>query len=224
MTTTQRDWIRIAGITGATLLIAGALVSGGLFAANATGLITLPQPRHDRAGMMDQNDGHGRGGRGERGGRGGMMDDQGWGGQMMPNGGMGMMDGNAMERFDGTQISPEEQTLLHTIVMLQQEQALANALANTSPAAKAIATARTSELATLTAWAKEWYPSAVLPATPSASGTIDDLRQLVAHHTLMLDKSTTNATFTHADLQTWLTDALKRRATESTTLFDVQSS
>lgn len=241
MTTKKRDWIRTAGITGATLLVAGALVTGGMFAANATGVITLPQ--HNRGGMMGgQFDGQGRGGmmdrdgRGDRGGRGGRGDhddrggmmglggEQRWGGQMMPNGGMSMLDGNGVQRFDGTQISPEEQTLLHTVVMLQQEQALATALADTSPAAKAIAAARTSELTTLTAWIKAWYPTATVPTAPSASGTLDDLRQLVAHHTLLLDKVTTNATFTHTELQKWLTDALKRRATESTTLFDGQSS
>jgi hypothetical protein len=41
MTTTKRDWIRTIGITGATLITLGALTMGGLYAANATGVITL---------------------------------------------------------------------------------------------------------------------------------------------------------------------------------------
>ncbi len=242
MTTQKRDWVRIIGITGATLLAAGAITTGGLFAANATGLITLPQPQRgmhmdqNGGGMMDDDMGGGRGGHGGRGGRGGHGNhdgmggrggDQGWGGDMMPNGGMGgmgMMDGSGVTRFDGTQISPEEQTLVRAIDMLQHEQALATALANTSPAAKAIAATRATEITALTAWVKAWYPSATIPAAPSASGTLDDLRQMIGKHSLQMDNVSTGATFTHSELQQWLKDAVLRRATESTTLFDVQSS
>ena len=246
MTTQKRDWVRIIGITGATLLAAGAITTGGLFAANATGLITLPQPQHGMHmgqqggdGMMGGDMGGGRGGdhggRGGRGGdkggrggdQGGRGGDQGWGGDMMPNGGMGgmgMIGESGVTRFDGTQISPEEQTLVRAIDMLQHEQALATALAPTSPAAKAIAATRTSEITALTAWVKEWYPSATIPTAPSASGTLADLRQMIGKHSVQIDHVSTGATFSHSELQQWLKDAVLRRATESTTLFDAQSS
>ncbi|MFZ9858610.1 MAG: hypothetical protein ACO3F2_09820, partial [Roseiflexaceae bacterium] len=56
-TSTKRNWVRIIGITGATLVVAGAVTLGGLWAATTTGLIEAPT----RMGMM--------------GGRGGMMGD-----------------------------------------------------------------------------------------------------------------------------------------------------
>ncbi|MFM7679626.1 MAG: hypothetical protein ACKO83_12325 [Roseiflexaceae bacterium] len=211
MTTRNRDWVRIIGITGAVLLVVGALTMGGMFVANATGLITLPQPMRGMHGKNGMNDGMFAGG-GKRHDHGDM---HGRGNEMMPFDGM---------QSGGAQVAPEADVLLHTIAMLQHEQALATALAGASPAAKAIAATRATEIATLTAWANEWYPDATVPTSPSASGTVTDLRQLLTHHTLRIDQAGTNVTYTHAELQQWLIDALKRRATESTTLVDVQTS
>jgi hypothetical protein len=212
MTTRNRDWVRIIGIAGVVLLVIGALTMGGLFVANATGLITLPQPMRGMHGKHGMNDGMFAGRGGNRHNHGDM---HGRGNSMMPFDGM---------KFGGTQVAPEANVLLHTIAMLQREQALATALADASPAANAIAATRATEIATLTAWANQWYPDATVPSSPSANGTITDLRQLLTKHTLHIDQAGTDVTFTHAELQQWLLDALKRRATESSTLVDVQTS
>ena len=166
MTTRNRDWVRIIGITGVVLLIVGALTMGGLLVANATGLITLPQPMRGMHmnGMNGMNDDMFGGRGGKQHGHGDM---HGRGNDMMPFDGM---------QFGGTQVAPQANVLLHTIAMLQREQALATALADASPAAKAIAATRATEIATLTGWANEWYPDATVPASPSATGTITDLR------------------------------------------------
>ena len=226
MTTQHRNWVRIIGITGAVLVVASALTLGGLFLANATGVITLPQS--SRGMHMDVTNGMIGGMFGGRGGHEGRTRDHGGkhgrGGDMMPSGGMGMLDGMGGMQFGGIQVSPEAKSLIHTIEVLQYEQALATALADTSPAAKAIAATRVSEIATLTAWATEWYPDGTVPTAPSASGTIADLRQLVTHNTLRIDKAATKVTFTHAELQQWLMDSLPRRATESATLIEGQTS
>lgn len=212
MTTRNRDWVRMIGIAGVVLLVVGAITMGGLFVANASGLVTLPQPMRGKHGKSDMNGGMFAGRGGKRHDHGDM---HGRGNNMMPFGGM---------NFGGTQVAPEADVLLHTIAMLQREQALATALADASPAAKAIATTRATEIATLTAWANQWYPDATVPASPSANGTITDLRQMLTKHTLRIDQAGSDVTFTHAELQQWLLDALQRRATESTTLVDVQTS
>jgi hypothetical protein len=83
MTNTKRDWVRTIGITGATLLTIGALTMGGLFAANAAGVISLPAGRGGQ--MMGRHGGHGSQMMGRHGGHGGQMMGRhgGHGGQMM---------------------------------------------------------------------------------------------------------------------------------------------
>jgi len=232
MTTTKRDWIRTIGITGATLITLGALTMGGLFAANATGVISLPAGRggqmmggrggHD--GMMGGRGGHG-GMMGGRGGHGGMMG--GRGGQMMGGhdgmmGGRGGRDGMMQNGAQAT--AADAQVLQHTLHMLQQEQALASALGTSNPTAKAIAASRATDITTISNWLKTWYPNETIPTAPSASGTVAELRQMMQHHDLMLDKISTNGTFEHPELQKWLTDSLKQRATDVSTLFGTQTS
>ena len=197
MTTTKRDWIRTIGITGATLITLGALTMGGLFAANAAGVITLPA---GRAGQM----------MGGRGGHDGMMGGRGGHGGMMQNGAQA--------------IAADAQVLQYTLHMLQQEQALASALGTSNPTAKAIAASRATDITTISNWLKTWYPNETIPTAPSASGTVAELRQMMQHHDLKLDKVATNGTFAHPELQQWLTDSLKQRAADVSALFGTQTS
>ena len=202
MTTTKRDWIRTIGIAGATLITLGALTMGGLFAANAAGVISLPA---GRGGQM----------MGGRGGHGGMMG--GRGGQMKGSRG-GMMQNGAQAT------AADAQVLQHTLHMLQQEQALASALGASNPTAKAIAASRATDIATISNWLKTWYPNETIPTAPSASGTVVELRQMMQHHDLLIDQVATNGKFEHPELQKWLTDSLKQRASDVSTLFDTQTS
>jgi hypothetical protein len=237
MTTTKRDWIRTIGITGATLITLGALTMGGLFAANAAGVITLPAGRagqmmggrggHD--GMMGGRGGHdgmmgGRGGHGGmmggRGGHGGMMGGRGGHDGMM--GGRGGRDGMMQNGAQAT--AADAQVLQYTLHMLQQEQALASALGTSNPTAKAIAASRATDITTISNWLKTWYPNETIPTAPSASGTVAELRQMIQHHDLKLDKVATNGTFAHPELQQWLTDSLKQRAADVSALFGTQTS
>ena len=197
MTTTKRDWIRTIGITGATLITLGALTMGGLFAANAAGVITLPA---GRAGQM----------MGGRGGHDGMMGGRGGHGGMMQNGAQAT--------------AADAQVLQYTLHMLQQEQALASALGTSNPTAKAIAASRATDITTISNWLKTWYPNETIPTAPSASGTVAELRQMMQHHDLKLDKVATNGTFAHPELQQWLTDSLKQRAADVSALFGTQTS
>ena len=192
MTTTKRDWIRTIGIAGATLITLGALTMGGLFAANAAGVISLPA---GRGGQM-------------MGGRGGQM--KGSRGGMMQNGAQAT--------------AADAQVLQHTLHMLQQEQALASALGASNPTAKAIAASRATDIATISNWLKTWYPNETIPTAPSASGTVVELRQMMQHHDLLIDQVATNGKFEHPELQKWLTDSLKQRASDVSTLFDTQTS
>ena len=222
MTTTKRDWIRTIGITGATLITLGALTMGGLFAANATGVITLPAGRGGQ--MMGGRGGH-DGMMGGRGGHGGMMGGRGGHGGMMGGRGGQMMGGRDGMMQNGAQATAADaQVLQHTLHMLQQEQALASALGTSNPTAKAIATSRATDITTISNWLKTWYPNETIPTAPSASGTVAELRQMMQHHDLMLDKVSTNGTFEHPELQKWLTDSLKQRATDVSALFGTQTS
>jgi hypothetical protein len=243
MTNTKRDWVRTIGITGATLLTIGALTMGGLFAANATGVISLPAGRGGQ--MMGRHGGHGGQMMGRHGGHGGQMMGRhgghggqtmgrhgGHGGQMMGrHGGRGqggMMGGGrgqgGMMQSDGQATTADAQVLQHTLHMLQQEQALASALGASNPTAKAIAASRATDIATISNWLKTWYPNETIPTAPSASGTVVELRQLMQHHDLKIDQIATNGKFEHPELQKWLADSLTQRARDVSTLFETQTS
>ncbi|NBU65701.1 MAG: hypothetical protein EBS29_14540, partial [Chloroflexia bacterium] len=114
--------------------------------------------------------------------------------------------------------------LLHTLHMLQQEQALASALGANDATSKAIAASRATDITTMSNWLKTWYPTETIPSAPSATGTVAELRQLIQHHNLMFDKLATNGTFEHPELKKWFTDSLKQRANDVSTLFGTQSS
>ncbi len=208
MTNTKRDWVRTIGITGATLLTIGALTMGGLFVANATGVISLPAGRGGQ--MMGRHGGHGGQMMGRHGGRG-------QGGKM--DGGRG-----GMLQSGGQVTTADARVLQHTLHMLQQEQALASALGASNPTAKAIAASRATDIATISNWLKTWYPNETIPTAPSASGTVVELRQLMQHHDLKIDQIATNGKFEHPELQKWLADSLKQRARDVSTLFDTQTS
>jgi hypothetical protein len=248
MTNTKRDWVRTIGITGATLLTIGALTMGGLFAANATGVISLPagrggqmMGRHGGQGgqMMGRHGGHGgqmmgrHGGQGGQGGHGGQMmgrrggrggHDGMMGGGFGQSGMMGKQGRGGMLQSGGQATTADAQVLQHTLHMLQQEQALASALEASNPAAKAIAASRATDIATISNWLKTWYPNETIPTAPSASGTVVELRQLMQHHALKIDQIATNGKFEHPELQKWLADSLKQRARDVSTLFDTQTS
>lgn len=223
MTNTKRDWVRTIGITGATLLTIGALTMGGLFVANATGVISLPAERSGQ--MMGRHGGQGgRGGQmmGRQGGRGDqMMGRQGGRGQ---GGKMGKQDRGGKLQSGGQATTADARVLQRTLHMLQQEQALASALGASNPTAKAIAASRATDIATISNWLKTWYPNETIPTAPSASGTVVELRQLMQHHDLKIDQIATNGKFEHPELQKWLADSLKQRARDVSTLFDTQTS
>ena len=242
MTNTKRDWVRTIGITGATLLTIGALTMGGLFAANATGVISLPADRGGQMmgrhggrggndGMMGGRGGHdgmmgGRGGHGGMmGGRDGMMGGRGGHGGMMGGRG-GQMKGSrgGMMQNGAQATAADAQVLQHTLHMLQQEQALASALGASNPTAKAIAASRATDIATISNWLKTWYHNETIPTAPSASGTVVELRQMMQHHDLLIDQVATNGKFEHPELQKWLADSLKQRTRDVSTLFDTQTS
>jgi hypothetical protein len=241
MTNTKRDWVRTIGITGATLLTIGALTMGGLFAANATGVISLPagrggqmMGRHGGHGgqMMGRHGGHGGQMMGRHGGRGGndgmMGGGRGQGGMMGGGRGQGGMMGGGRGQggmmSGGQATTADAQVLQHTLHMLQQEQALASALGASNPTAKAIAASRATDIVTISNWLKTWYPNETIPTAPSASGTVVELRQLLQHHDLKIDQIATNGKFEHPELQKWLADSLKQRARDVSTLFDTQTS
>lgn len=216
-TSTKRDWVRIIGITGASLVVAGAVTMGSLWAATATGLIEAPAMRMGmmggRGGMMGDHDGMmgGRGGKmaghGEMGSRDGMMGGR---GEMGGRGGM------------FTQSAGDQEYLEHVIIALQTEQNVANLLADTNAAAKVIAESRAKDLAALMDLQKSWYPDAAIPTTSVTTATIDDLQELLLHNTAMLERLST-ATFEHPELATWLTQNLIQRANEIASLYGQQS-
>ena len=182
-TSTKRDWVRIIGITGATLVVAGAVTIGGLWAATATGLIEAPT----RMAMM--------------GGRGGMM------------GGRGGMYAQA---------AGDQAYLEHLLAILQSEQAVANLLADTNAAAKAIAESRAKDIAVLTELQKSWYPDAATASTAVTTATIDDLQEMVLHNAAMLERLS-GATFERPELAAWVTQHMIQRASEIVTMYAPQS-
>lgn len=226
-TSTKRNWVRIIGITGASLVVAGAVTMGGLWAATTTGLISAPT----RMGMM--------GGKGEMGGRGmmggksemggrGMMGDHermvivgkhrgmkdGRGGKM--DGHNGMMKGGRSGKF--AEATGDQAYLARMLMILQTEQNVAKLLVDTNTAAKVIAESRAKDIATLTELQKNWYPNAAMPSTSVTTATIDDLQELLLHNTAMFERLST-ATFEHPELATWLTQNLIQRANEIATLY-----
>lgn len=228
MTQQKRDWVRIIGITGATLVLAGGLTLGGLRVAEATGLVTMPTRQHGQGmqngfgqqgdqGMMGgfgKQNGQGKmgGRRGDRHGDQGMM---GGFGQQGGQGNRGMMGG-----FGQQQAAGDEQLLTHLIQVLTEEQASATAVGATESAAKAIAATRTAQVGELTALLTKWYPSATAPAAQTGNATtVEELRQELLHHSQMLEGLAGSATFEHPELKTWLTGVLATRATEVTTLY-----
>lgn len=229
-TSTKRDWVRIIGITGATLVVAGAVTMGGLWAATATGLIEAParmgmmgdrgSKMGGRGGMMGDHDGMmgGRGGmidgRGEMGGHGGMMGDR---GEMGGHGGMMGGRGGMYAQAAGDQAYIE-----HLLIALQNEQAVASLLADTNVAAKAIAESRAKDIVTLTEMQKSWYPDAATASTAMTAATIDDLQELVLHNAAMLERLS-NVTFEHPELAAWVTQHMIQRASEIATLYAQQS-
>ena len=204
-TTTKRDWVRIIGITGASLVVAGAVTMGSLWAATAAGLIETPTTH---MGMM--------------GGRGGMMGDHdglmnGRGGKMRDHDGMMNGRGGMFLQSAGDQAYLE-----HMIIALQTEQNVANLLADTNAAAKLIAESRAKDIAALTELQKSWYPDAAIPTTSVTTATIDDLQELMLHNSVMLERLSTT-TFEHPELATWLTQNLIHRANEIASLYGPQS-
>jgi len=232
-TTTKRDWVRIIGITGASLVVAGAVTMGSLWAATAAGLIETPTTHMGmmggRGGMMGDHDGMmgGRGGMmgghdGMMGGRGGMMGDHdglmnGRGGKMRDHDGMMNGRGGMFLQSAGDQAYLE-----HMIIALQTEQNVANLLADTNAAAKLIAESRAKDIAALTELQKSWYPDAAIPTTSVTTATIDDLQELMLHNSVMLERLSTT-TFEHPELATWLTQNLIHRANEIASLYGPQS-
>jgi len=225
MTNTKRDWVRIIGITGATLVLAGGLTLGGLKVAEATGYVTLPARGMHKMGQQ-QDGGFGMGqmhgfGKDQRGGRrnggkdgamGGFGDAQGQGN------GRGMMDGSG---FGQVQAAGDEQIIQHVLTMLQDEQVSAAAVGATESAAKAIATNRSAEIVAIQTLQKQWYPDAVAITAPQAGSatTIDEFRQEMLHHSQVLENINASATFEHPELATWVAKVLAQRATEITTLY-----
>jgi hypothetical protein len=218
-TTTKRDWVRIIGITGASLVVAGAVTIGSLWAATAAGLIETPTTHMGmmggRGGMMGDHDGM-------MGGRGGMMGDH--DGMMNGRGGK-MRDHDGMMNGRGgmfLQSAGDQAYLEHMIIALQTEQNVANLLADTNAAAKLIAESRAKDIAALTELQKSWYPDAAIPTTSVTTATIDDLQELMLHNSVMLERLSTT-TFEHPELATWLTQNLIQRANEIASLYGPQS-
>ncbi len=212
MTTQKRDWVRIIGITGATLVIAGGITLGSMKVAEATGYVTLPA----RAGHMKGDgfgmDGAGRmnGGRAHRQHRDGQMNGQG----MM--GGQGMGFGRS-----GQAVTGDAQSVQHVLMMLQSEQQMATDLGASESVAQTIAATRAAEITAITALKKQWYPdaTAVTPPVPTKVTSIDELRQEMLHHLQMLEQINAAATYEHPELATWIQTTLAKRATEITTLY-----
>jgi hypothetical protein len=212
MTTQKRDWVRIIGITGATLVIAGGITLGSMKVAEATGYVTLPA----RAGHMKGDgfgmDGAGRmnGGRAHRQHRDGRMNGQG----MM--GGQGMGFGRS-----GQAVTGDAQIVQHVLMMLQSEQQMATDLGASESVAQTIAATRAAEITAITALKKQWYPdaTAVTPPVPTKVTSIDELRQEMLHHLQMLEQINAAATYEHPELATWIQTTLAKRATEITTLY-----
>jgi hypothetical protein len=217
MTTQKRDWVRIIGITGATLVIAGGITLGSLKVAEATGYVTLPA----RAGHMKGDGSNGRGfsmgGAGSM--NGGRTHRQHRDGQMN---GQGMMGGNGMTfGRSGQTATGDEQIVQHVLMMLQSEQYMATELGASESVAQTIAATRAAEITAITALQTQWYPdgTAVTPPVSMKVTSIDELRQEMLHHSQMLEQINAAASYEHPELATWIQTTLAKRATEITTLY-----
>ena len=221
MTTQKRDWVRIIGITGAALVIAGGITLGSLKVAEATGYVTLPA----RAGHMKGDGGQGRGFGMDGIGRmhGGRKYRQHRDGQMAGHGMMGgMMSGSGMTfGRSGQAAAGDEQIVQHVLMMLQSEQQMATELGASESVAQTIAASRAAEITAITALQTQWYPdgTAVTPTVPTKVTSIDELRQEMLHHSQMLEQINAAATYEHPELATWVQTTLAKRATEITTLY-----
>jgi len=212
MTTPRRDWVRIIGLTGATLMVAGAVTLGGLGIGRATGLIDASQFLQGRGnGMM--------------GGRGRMQDGLG----MMQGRGDGRMHGGRGHMEDGfgmmgqAQSISEADVLVGALSALQAEQALAQALVADHPELAAVVSARSADIATLSGWLESWYPETAAPVATAASGSIDDLQLLMMHNSQHLLKAASMTSGEHAELTQWLSDGVIKRATEFATVYGQSS-
>jgi hypothetical protein len=217
MTTQKRDWVRIIGITGATLVIAGGITLGSIKVAEATGYVTLPA----RAGHMKGDGSNGRGfsmgGAGSM--NGGRTHRQHRDGQMN---GQGMMGGNGMTfGRSGQTATGDEQIVQHVLMMLQSEQYMATELGASESVAQTIAATRAAEITAITALQTQWYPdgTAVTPPVSMKVTSIDELRQEMLHHSQMLEQINAAASYEHPELATWIQTTLAKRATEITTLY-----
>ncbi|MBM4414132.1 MAG: hypothetical protein FJ040_11900 [Chloroflexi bacterium] len=217
-----RDWVRMVGIVGAALVVAGAVFMGGIWGAAALGWIDAPWTH------MTTMDGH-NGSMGKHGamswGQGGMRgnhDDMQFGRHEMRGMAGDGMDGHMgkMYGLDGVMHAQagDEDILVHVLFELQNEQNIANLLAETNPAAKQIADRRAADIAALTALQQNWYPNAAIATGSVSTATVDDLQSLMLHNTLMIERLST-ATFEHPELATWITQHLVQRANEIVTLY-----
>ncbi len=232
MTTPRRDWVRIIGLTGATLMVAGAVTLGGLGIGRATGLIDasqFPQGRGDGMmrgrGHMDDGFGMMQGrGEGRHGGRGHM--DNGFGMMQGQMGGFGMMQGQAIDGFGmmgQTQSVSEADVLVSVLSALQAEQALAQTLVADHPELAAVVSARNADIATISGWLQSWYPDTAVPSVSAVSGSIEDLQVLMMHNSQHLLKAASLTSGEHAELTQWLSDVVVKRATEFATVYGQSS-
>jgi len=225
MTTQKRDWVRIIGITGAALVIAGGITLGSMKVAEATGYVTLPARAAHMMGDVGQGRGFGMDGVGRmhdghkyRQHRDGQMAGHGMMGGMMS----GKMNGNGMTfGRSGQAAAGDEQIVQHVLMMLQSEQQMATELGASESVAQSIAASRAAEITAITALQTQWYPdgTAVTPTVPTKVTSIDELRQEMLHHSQMLEQINAAASYEHPELATWIQTTLAKRATEITTLY-----
>jgi hypothetical protein len=217
MTTQKRDWVRIIGITGATLVIAGGITLGSMKVAEATGYVTLPARAGHMKGVGSNGRGFSMGGAGSM--NGGRTHRQHRDGQMN---GQGMMGGNGMTfGRSGQTATGDEQIVQHVLMMLQSEQYMATELGASESVAQTIAATRAAEITAITALQTQWYPdgTAVTPPVSMKVTSIDELRQEMLHHSQMLEQINAAASYEHPELATWIQTTLAKRATEITTLY-----
>lgn len=225
MTTPRRDWVRIIGLTGATLMVAGAVTLGGLGIGRATGLIDASQFPQGRGNGMMGGRGHMQDGLGMMQGRG---DGRMHGGRGHMQDGFGMMQGRGhMEDGFGmmgqAQSISEADVLVGALSALQAEQALAQALVADHPELAAVVSARSADIATLSGWLESWYPETAAPVATAASGSIEDLQLLMMHNSQHLLKAASMTSGEHAELTQWLSDGVIKRATEFATVYGQSS-
>ncbi len=217
MTTQKRDWVRIIGITGAALVIAGGITLGSLKVAEATGYVTLPARAAHMKGDGSNGRGFGMGGAGAMNGgrnhrqhRDGQMNNHG----MMGSAGMGF-------GRSGQAAAGDEAIVQHVLLMLQAEQQMATELGASESVAQSIAASRAAEVTAITAMQTQWYPdsSAVTPPEITKVTSIEEFRQEMLHHSQILEQINAKATYEHPELATWVQATLVKRATEITTLY-----